>query len=152
MDVTIFGHNKKELFAHIDPLLPKREDVTVKADAGFHKTDGILIRDEAVSGRSQNEILIIAGGNNRFFKRFPDACIVTCGMSARDSVSCSSISDTQAVVSVVRELPIFGGGCIDVQDVCVALKAPISAERLSMSVAALLCSGVAPREIVWNPF
>ena len=152
MDVTIIGQNKKELLSLIAPLLPRRMDGAVKADPGVHKTDGILISEENASDHSRNEILIITGGNSRFFKRFPNACGVTCGMSARDSVSCSSISDSQAVVSVVRELPIVCGGRVDVQDVCVSLRAPAPADRLSMAVAALLCAGLAPEEIVGNVF
>ncbi len=148
MDVTIFGQNKKELLSLIAPRLSHRKNGTIQADAGFHKTDGILISDENVPEHGQKEILIITGGSNRFFKRFPNACVVTCGMSSRDSVSCSSIGEARAVVSVVRELPIVYGGRVDVQDVCLALKKPVSAERLSMSVAALLCAGLAPEEIV----
>lgn len=147
MEVTIFGQNKKELLSLLAPQLSHRNNGSIQADIGYHKTDGILISDKNVSEHIRKEILIITGGSNRFFKRFPNACVVTCGMSSRDSVSCSSIGEIRAVVSVVRELPIVYGGRVDVQDVCLALKTPVSANRLSMSVAALLCVGLAPKEI-----
>ena len=52
----------------------------------------------------------------------------------------------------MRELPLISGGRLEVQEICLRLQSPLSAELLSMAVAALLCAGVRPEQIVTRPF
>lgn len=92
-------------------------------------------------------VLVIPHTGEHLAARFPQACVVTCGMSARDSVSCSSLTDGRAVISVVRELPILGGGFVEVQDVCLPHPQPLSAEQLALCTAVCLCAGIAPQRV-----
>lgn len=141
MECTIFGRHGLALSDRLKPLL------VVGAVSKPRSADGILLCSEA----SAQRILIVSGGSC-LLQRFPAACIVSCGMSSRDSVSCSSISGNRASVSVMRELPVITGGRLDVQEICVPLRAPFSAELLAIAMAALLCAGRSPEEIVAHPF
>lgn len=141
MERTVFGRHRLALSARLKPLMA----VTAADDP--QSADGILLCGEA----SAHQILIVSGGCC-LLQRFPAACIVSCGMSPRDSVSCSSISGNRASVSVMRELPVITGGRLDVQEICVPLRAPFSAELLAIAIAALLCAGHSPEEIVAQPF
>lgn len=141
MECTVFGRHRLALAARLQPLL------AVGAVDEPQSANGILLRAEA----SAQQILIVSGGSC-LLHRFPTACIVSCGMSSRDSVSCSSISGNRASVSVMRELPVITGGRQDVQEICVPLRAPFSAELLAIAMAALLCAGRSPEEIVAQPF
>lgn len=141
MECTVFGCHRLALSARLKPLL------AVSAANELPSADGILLRDKVLA----QQILIVSGGSY-LLRRFPAACIVSCGMSSRDSVSCSSISGNRASVSVMRELPVITGGRLDVQEICVPLRAPFSAELLAIAMAALLCAGRSPEEIVAQPF
>lgn len=103
---------------------------------------GIRLRD----GTSP-EILLVADDGGRVTDRADGAIVVTCGMARRDSVSCCSLSDGRAVVSVMRELPILGGGTLEEQDVVLTGSGGLVAEELAMAVAAMLCVGIAPERV-----
>lgn len=139
--VTVFGRHKQTLLTHLSALIP------AAADRGSGQADAILVR-----GDPCGDILILPERSGGFCRRFPKACIVSCGMSARDSVSCSSFQDRTASIAVMRELPLISGGRLEVQEICLRLQSPLSAELLSMAVAALLCAGVRPEQIVTRPF
>ena len=141
MTVTVFGRHKQTLLTHLSALIP------TAADRGSGQADAILVR-----GDPCGDILILPELSGGFCRRFPKACIVSCGMSARDSVSCSSFQDQTASIAVMRELPLISGGRLEVQEICLRLQSPLSAELLSMAVAALLCAGVRPEQIVTRPF
>lgn len=141
MELTVFGSHRLALLSRLKPL------IAVTATPEPQDPDGILL-----CGDAAHPILIVSECGCRFLQRFPDACIVSCGMSSRDSVSCSSIYDSRASVSVMRELPVISGGRLDVQEICVPLRSPFSAELLTIGIAALLCAGRSPEEIVAQPF
>ena len=103
---------------------------------------GIRLRD----GISP-EIWLAADGCRGTAPQTDGAVIVTCGMARRDSVSCSSFGEGRAVVSVVRELPILGGGTMEEQDVVLSGSGGLTAEELALAVAALLCAGTEPGQI-----
>ena len=139
MTVTVFGRHKQTLLTHLSALIP------AAADRGSGQADAILVR-----GDPCGDILILPELSGGFCRRFPKACIVSCGMSARDSGS--SVQDQTASIAVMRELPLISGGRLEVQEICLRLQSPLSAELLSMAVAALLCAGVRPEQIVTRPF
>lgn len=141
MTVTVFGRHKQTLLTHLSALIP------AAADPGSGQADAILVHGDPAC-----DILILPGSSADLCRHFPKACIVSCGMSARDSVSCSSFQDQAASIAVMRELPLVSGGRLDVQEICLRLQSPLSAELLSMAVAALLCAGVRPEQIVSRPF
>ena len=141
MTVTVFGRHKQTLLTRLSAL------ILAAADPGSGQADAILVRGDLAC-----DILILPGSSADLCRHFPKACIVSCGMSARDSVSCSSFQDQAASIAVMRELPLISGGRLDVQEICLQLQAPLPAELLSMAVAALLCAGVQPEQIVSQPF
>ena len=48
--------------------------------------------------------------------RFEPGCVVNYGMSPRDTVTFSSIGETECVISLQRELPTLDGGVLDQQE------------------------------------
>lgn len=134
MELTIFGRHRAEYQTLISPFFAGW--AVAAAPSG---SDAILLTGNFTVHPA---ILAASGQNEDFTRAFPDTCIVTCGMSARDSVSCSSVTDTSAVVSIVRELPIIGGGFVEVQDICLPLVRPLPAGQIALFAAACLCAGI----------
>lgn len=76
----------------------------------------IKITDSAIcitESSNQKAITSIRGNNS--------PCI-SCGMSSNDSVTLSSISDTEAIISIQRSLTDIGGNVIEPCDITVKLK------------------------------
>ena len=136
MELTLFGRccqTCRTLLSQRFPNIP----LTYRSDF----PDGILLFSPSAVHSS---VLAIPHSGEQLAAHFPRATVVTCGMSARDSVSCSSLGDGCAVISVVRELPIVGGGFVDVQDICLPLRAPTEAEPIALCTAVCLCAGRLP--------
>ena len=134
MDLTIFGRHPTEYQTLIAPFFAGCSVAALPC----HSDAILLSSDSAV----HPAVLAASGQSEALVRQFPDACVVTCGMSARDSVSCSSLTDGSAVVSIVRELPIVGGGFVEVQDICLPLARPLPAGQIALFAAACLCGGI----------
>lgn len=143
IELTIFGRHLTEYKALVLPFFAGCPVTAVPC-----RDDGILLSG---SSAVHPTVLATSGQNNDLARQFTDACIVTCGMSARDSVSCSSVADNGAVVSIVRELPIVGGGFVEVQDVCLPLSRPLPAGKIALFVAACLCAGIPASRLAQKP-
>lgn len=141
MELMIFGAHRKEFHSLLSPVFSA--DI-LSCGTGKHHTDAILvIAPTAV----HPAILAVSGPSETLARRYPNACLVTCGMSPRDSVSCSSVADGRAVLSIVRELPVIGGGFVDVQDICLPLTTPLPAGQIALLAAACLCAGISPERL-----
>ena len=73
------------------------------------------------------------------------ATVVSCGMSERDSVNCSSAAEGVAVLSVRRALPTVFGGSVCVQDI--VLNSSKRPELIAFRGGVLLCAGVPPEKL-----
>lgn len=143
MEVTIFGRHPTEYKTLISPFFA---DCTV-ATAPY-RSDGVLLK----SGSAVHPTVLATSGQSKdLVRRFPDTCVVTCGMSARDSVSCSSVTDSGAVVSIVREIPIVGGGFVEMQDISVSFTHPLPAGQIALLTAACLCAGIPAHKLTQIP-
>lgn len=69
---------------------------------------------------------------------------VTCGMSAADTVTLSSIHESRAVVCLQRTLSTLSGGKVEPGDFPVGLAAPVSPYGLMAAMAILLLAGEDP--------
>ena len=143
MELTICGRHPTEYKTLISPFF-----VGYTVTTAPFRSDGILLE----SGSTVHATVLAASGLSKDLVRlFPDACIVTCGMSARDSVSCSSVTDSGAVVSIVREIPIVGGGFVEVQDIYVPFTRPLRAGQIALFTAACLCAGIPAHKLTYPP-
>ena len=137
MELTLFGRCCQTCRALLSQRFP---NIPLAYRSGF--PDGILLCSPTAVHPS---VLAIPHSGEHLAMHFPRAAVVTCGMSARDSVSCSSLGDGCAILSVVRELPIIGGGFVDVQDICLPLRVPTDAEPIVLCTAICLCAGFPPQ-------
>lgn len=67
---------------------------------------------------------------------------LTCGLSVRDTLTLSSLTDECAMVCLQREIRPFGGGIIEPGEIPVRLYAPVGrGELLLVAAVLLLCGG-----------
>jgi hypothetical protein len=135
--LTLFGSSSREFCKIFRIFFPF---CSIECTDGDHRTDEVLLQHRQIP----TVILASTQPTAHTACRFPGACVVTCGMSPRDSVSCSSCTGQQAVISVVRELPILHGGFVEVQDICLPLSPRLSADRTVLLTAVSLCAGISP--------
>jgi len=93
------------------------------------------------------KILLIPGGLQA---GFADAgCVVTYGMSAKDTITLSSIGEDNCVLALQRELVTAPGGVLDRQEIKVnAVGAGAgSADELLAASGAILLLGLDPNEV-----
>lgn len=82
--------------------------------------------------------------------RLDAGCVVSCGMSAKDSVTLSSIGGGSVMLSIQRELPTVTGTVLERQEIPVRCPERASPEDALASSAALLLMGVPPGELRWG--
>lgn len=89
-----------------------------------------------------NSIAIVESGNQNAMLLLKTLGLrtVTCGMSATDTVSLSSISDKAAAVSLQRELPTDDFGVIDACEISVKQTRPYSEYGVMATVSVLFLS------------
>lgn len=76
------------------------------------------------------------------------ATALTCGLTARDTLTLSSFSDTSPVVSIQRSITAFDGHTLEPCEQPIALHAPLSGYALLSVCAVLLLTGQAPESIL----
>ncbi|SMC76748.1 hypothetical protein [Papillibacter cinnamivorans] len=72
---------------------------------------------------------------------------VSYGMSPRDTITLSSINDTQTVVALQRELVTLDGAVLERQELPLKRPLPGSADDLMAAVGGLLLLGVSPERL-----
>lgn len=77
-----------------------------------------------------------------------DATALTCGLTARDTLTLSSISDTNPVISIQRAITTFDGHTLEPCEKRVALRAPLSGYALLSVCAILLLTGQASENVL----
>ncbi len=91
--------------------------------------------------------LFVPGENVRYFRRFESACIVSCGLSQKNTVSISSVTENRLVFSLLRELPVRDE-TLEIQEILCKREAMLPPELACLAAGLLLCCGVAPEEFI----
>lgn len=76
------------------------------------------------------------------------ATALTCGLTARDTLTLSSISDRNPVISIQRSITAFDGHTLEPCEKRVALHAPLSGYALLSVCAVLLLTGQASENVL----
>lgn len=76
------------------------------------------------------------------------ATALTCGLTARDTLTLSSISDINPVVSIQRAITAFDGLTLEPCEKRIALRAPLSGYALLSVCAVLLLTGQASENVL----
>jgi hypothetical protein len=92
-------------------------------------------------------ILLMPGAAAQIASRLCSSCIVSYGMSKKDSVTISSIDENALVLSLQRELPTLSGRHLERQDIPMRRAPGTDADDMLASGAALLLLGVLPEEL-----
>ncbi len=92
-------------------------------------------------------ILLMPGTAAHMVSSLCSSCIVSYGMSKRDSVTLSSIGEDALVLSLQRELPTLAGRHLERQDIPIGRAPGTDAGDVLASGAALLLLGVSPEEL-----
>lgn len=92
-------------------------------------------------------VWVIKGADIGLYGDFGKACVVTCGLSQRDSISVSSISDKALTLSVQRELPTVDNGTVCQQEFRIRCDKLTDAETAAVAAGGILCMGVNPAEL-----
>lgn len=95
---------------------------------------------------SGNFISIVEEGNERALKMLKGSCAPTliCGMSSKDTLTLSSVSDNSAVVSLQREICDLNGNIIEPCEIQISHDEPFSKFELLAACAVLLLAGKIP--------
>jgi hypothetical protein len=93
-------------------------------------------------------ILLVPGQAGDLSAKLRASCVVSYGMSLKDSVTMSSIDEGGLVLSVQRELPTLSGRYLERQDIPVRCQEKAPAEDVLASSAALLLLGVPPESLM----
>lgn len=102
-------------------------------------------REQIQSGRCG--ILLVPGTAADMTAMLRSSCVVSYGMSKKDSVTISSIDKDSLVLSLQRELPTLLGRPLERQDIPIRCFPGAKADEVIASVAALLLLGVPPEEL-----
>lgn len=74
-------------------------------------------------------------------------CIVSFGMSARDTITLSSVDDRRPVIALQRELLTLRGEMLDRQEIPIGLSYPVPGDALMAAAGALLILDVKPGDL-----
>lgn len=96
------------------------------------------------SSRGERSVWIIKSADINSCGDFGRASVITCGLSQRDSISVSSISDKLLTISVQRELPTLENKTVCQQDIQMRCEHITDAETAAVAAGGLLCMGVKP--------
>ena len=123
----------------------------VSALAGGHIPDLLVLSARAgyaVPPRGRCGTLLVPGQAGDLSARLYADCVVSYGMSLKDSVTISSLDEGGLVLSLQRELPTLSGRYLERQDIPVRSQAPASPEDLLAASAALLLLDIPPEALM----
>lgn len=97
--------------------------------------------------KEECRILLMPETAGEVLRFFETDCVVSYGMSEKCSVTLSSISDSNAVISLQRELPTLDGEMLERQELKMNRLEHLSEESLLAIATVLLISGIAPEKL-----
>jgi hypothetical protein len=94
------------------------------------------------------KILLVPGTAINLTTIIKAECVISYGMSKKNSVTLSSIGEGESVLTLQRELPTLNGKVLERQDILVRSKRSYSPDDIMAGVAALLLLGMNPEELM----
>lgn len=108
----------------------------------------VIVYKEAISLetkiQAKNEVIAVVDSCNRELLPFVGKTglnAITCGLSARDSVTLSSMGVDSAVINLQRSMTCFDGGVLEPQEIPLQLEAPVDDFALMAASAVYLLTG-----------
>ena len=93
------------------------------------------------------EILLIPDTAPALLGLYDAGCVVSYGLSEKSTLSPSSISQYETVLSVRRELPTLDGEMLERQEITLRRPEGMSEESFLAAAGTLLISGVTPEKL-----
>lgn len=94
------------------------------------------------------KILLVPGTAISLTSLIKADCVISYGMSKKDSVTMSSIGEGESVLTLQREMPTLNGKVLERQDIPVRSKRNYSPEDIMAGAAALLLLGLDPEDLM----
>lgn len=114
---------------------------------------GVIVFDDAFKACGKKQVInslipIIHSQNKKAIAQLKDTnCVaITCGTSAKDTLSLASINDKNASISLQRELTDVYGNAIEPMDITVTLQKERGVYPTLAACAALLLCGIDPSD------
>ncbi len=92
-------------------------------------------------------ILLIPDTASDILRSFNADCVVSYGMNEKSSLTMSSVSDEEMVVSLQRELPTLDGEILERQELKMPRPAGMRVESILAVVGTLLITGIPPEKL-----
>ena len=103
--------------------------------------------DYGAGNRKKCRILLIPDTAAKLLQFYEAESVVSYGLSEKSTITPSSISDEETVVSIQRELPTVDGELLEQQEIALRRPANLAIEKFLALVGALLITGVKPEEL-----
>jgi len=93
-------------------------------------------------------VLLLPGeAQEAIWKQIPSGCVVSFGLSPKDSITVSSIEPSSAVLALQRELVTLGGRVIEQQEIPLSIPKATSARDVTVLASGLLLLGIPPERL-----
>ena len=103
---------------------------------------------ERWDGASRCNVLLVPGKYAaRAAEAITSGCIVSFGMSTRDTITLSSVDDGRPVLAIQRELVTLGGEVLERQEIPIRLQHPVPADTLMAAAGVMLILNVKPENL-----
>jgi len=97
--------------------------------------------------RQKCRILLIPDTAAKLLQFYEAESVVSYGLSEKSTITPSSISDSETVISVQRELPTIDGELLERQEIALKRPSNLPIEKFLALVGALLITGVKPEKL-----
>jgi len=74
-------------------------------------------------------------------------CVVSYGLSDKSTITPSSITEDETVISIQRELPTIDGDLLEQQEIALRRPEGMAVEKFLAAIGALLITGVQPEKL-----
>jgi len=97
--------------------------------------------------RQKCRILLIPDTAAKLLRFYEAESVVSYGLSDKSTITHSSISDFETVISIQRELPTIDGELLERQEIALRRPENLAVEKFLALVGAFLITGVKPEEL-----
>mgnify|MGYP001388229032 FL=1 len=97
--------------------------------------------------RQKCRILLIPDTAAKLLQFYEAESVVSYGLSEKSTITPSSISDSETVISVQRELPTIDGELLERQEIALKRPSNLPIEKFLALVGVLLITGVKPEKL-----
>jgi len=92
-------------------------------------------------------ILLIPDTASGLLQFYEAECVVSYGLSEKSTLTPSSITEGETVISIQRELPTIDGELLEQQEIALKRPEDLPVEKFLAAAGALLIAGISPEKL-----